>query len=526
MPRSFRAVSLAILFLAGLAGVARSAPEGLFTPLPPPSGVENAVLRTQYLREQSNAVDAWVDRNWESEYPRRHPSLSRAPQKAGEPLAAFKEREMKARMAVSELKGKMRAERKEWLAREWRNLLAAEIAAPLPMRLGPYDPDRAVYPLLLGFGWPSGVSVKLRIPERQSKDFAAAFPVSVPATFRVNEKGEIYLLKMEKAWRDVPADVFVTPPGPRQVWQGAHESWVTGVAFRPDGAQVVSTGADGVIACWDAESGNRIFRLENVEMAMSVAYAPDGSRFATGGADSFLRVRDGATGKEVWKSDGKGMIMAATYSPDGRFIATGDDGGFLRIWDAENGAEKKDIDLGSTVRAVDFTKGGRHLLAGGEGNFLVLWDLGTSRPVWRKELEWPVYAVAANPGGGMVAAGGAGDRLVVLREADGSESWSGRTEGEVRSVRFDPTGQLLAAGGAGYTAKVFPAAGGESLWSAQIGSPIRSLAFGGDGRKLFVGSADFGVRMFEVGEGDRVVLAFGAQGRIYVDRKKVETLFR
>jgi hypothetical protein len=506
---------------------AASAPAARDAPLQPPESVEEARQRLAYLQDASKVVDQWVEWSWGAEFDRSYPGLSREPlQGSSETPQAFKERQMKLRIGMSEVKARLRVERAEWVVKEKDRLLAAEIDEPLPVKLGPYDADRKRFPLLLGFGWPSGLSISLRIPEQQSKAFQEKFPATLPATFRVNEQGEVHLLSIEKFWEPGVHEIYAAPPGPRLAWQAAHESWVTAVAFRPDGSEVISAGADSVVAGRDADSGNPIFRLEKAELAMARACSPDGTEFATGGADSVLHVRGTIDGRELWNVSGKGMIMAVAYSPDGRYVATGDDTGFLRVYNTKTGEEKFKVEAGMTVRSIDFTRGGKGIVIGGEGNRVQLWDFGSDRIVWRKNTDWPVYAVAASPAGGQVAAGGGGRELVVLRESDGTDVWSARTEGEVRSLRFDPAGRLLASGGAGYTAKVFPAGGGAAVWSAEIGNPIRALAFGADGRKLFVGSAEGGLRMFNIDEADRVQAAFGAPGRIYVDRKRIETLFR
>jgi outer membrane protein assembly factor BamB len=517
-----RGILAACLFLLAAATAARA-----IDPLPAPEGVEDARRRLQYLQKGAESVDAWVEWNWGVEFDRRNQGLSRDPkQGSGETEQAWKERLMKVRIATSEVKGRLRTERAEWVAREKERLLKAEIAEPLPVRLGPYDEERKRFPLLLGFGWPSGLAIGLRIPDAGRKEFEARFPKTLPATFRINEQGEVHLLSIEKCWEPGVHDVYVAPPGPRLAWEASHASWVTSVAFRADGSQVLSTGADSKVACRDADSGNPLFVLDKVEMASSVAWSPDGSLFATGGTDSVLRVRSGTDGKEIWKAEAKGMVMTVAFSPDGRHVAAGDDAGFLKVYHAETGEERFKVAAETPVRSIDFTRGGRGIVVGGEANRVLLWDFGSDKIVWRKKVEWPVYAVASNPAGGTVAIGGGGTELEVLREADGTEEWSARTEGEVRALRFDPSGRLLASGGAGYTAKVFHSTGGSPVWSAAIGSPIRSLAFGADGRKLFVGSADGGLRMFHIDEAERVQAFFGAPGRVYLERKRVESLFR
>lgn len=520
MPTSIRRTSVLALAVFILTGVALAA-----QPLPPVQTVAEGRERLRFLKEELVQLERWVEENWEAEFASRHPDLARRPKFPKETPQSARERGMRARMALSELKQEMRAGRREWLGRELAALLSQDIREDLPVRLGPYDPERGEYPLLFGFGWPSGLIVRMKVPEREKAIFAARFPKAFPARLRLNEKGEVTLLSLERGNREKETTVFLAPPGPRLLWQGSHESWVTAVAYRPDGSQALSAGADGILCAWDAVTGNRVWRRENVEMALSLAYSPDGSSFATGGADSYLRMRDVGTGGELWRAPCSGMIFSVAFSPDGRHIVSGDNGGTIRVLSATSGREILRADLGSPVRCVAFSPGGKTIVAGTEGNFLVLWEMGSGRQLWRKEIGWPVFSVDVSAGG-LVAVGGAENRLVVLKESDGTEVWSRKTGGEIRSVRFDDAGRLLGAGGGGYQARVFLGETGELLWSASIGSPVRSVAFGTGGMKLLVGSADFAVRLFEVDEGDRVVAAYCSYGRLYVERDRASRIFR
>lgn len=502
--------------------------EGVEPPSPPYT-IESARVRLQFLKDEDGRVEEWVEENYEKEHAARLPGLDRGPRRRKETAAAFREREMRVRMALSGVKETLRKERKEWLRNERKALLSAEIREMLPARLGAYDADRGEYPLLLGFGWPAGLSVRFQVPEAFRKIFELRLIGKIPASFRMNDRGEAFLLSLGRFWKEtdrVRTRIEILPPGPRLVWQGAHDSWVTSVAFRPDGAQVLSAGADGTLCVWDAATGNRVFQVDNAELALSVAYSPDGMIFATGGADSVLRVRDAENGRELWSASADGRILSVAFGPDGRYVAAGDGSGMVRVWNVQSRKEASRADLKAPVWSVAFTGGGTAFVAGGEGNAVVLWNLLYDRQTWRKEFDWPVYSVATEQGRGLIALGGGGTRVVVLREKDGSVVWSADMGGEIRSLRFDPSGNQLAGGGSGYTVKVFAAETGRQRWTAEIGSPIRSVAFDPGGTKLAVGSSDFSVRLFEVVGEERVVAAFWSAGRIYLERGEERSLFR
>jgi hypothetical protein len=518
------AVLLILLWGAGLPARCEGAGNPLAAPV---HTIESAQACLRYLQEEEGRIGEWVEKNWEKELAKTEPGLSGGARRRGETDAAYKARRMRFRLAASEVKERLRGERAEWIRKEREELFATEIRELIPARLGPFNAGRGEYPLLLGFGWPAGLSVRLRVPEESRRIFELRYLGKLPARLRLNTQGEVFLLSLGKFWKEsdrVTPLVHVPPPGPRLLWEASHGSWVTSVAFRPDGSQVLSAGADGTIGAWDAVTGNRIFHLDNVELALSVAYSPDGATFATGGADSILRLRDAGDGRELWSLPAGGRILSVAFGADGRYIATGDGNGKASVWDVASRGETANADLKAPVWAVAFTGGGNSLVAGGEGNAVVLWSLLYNRLTWRKELEWPVYAVSVARD--LIAVGGAGNRMLVLQEKDGSVAWSADMGGEVRSARFDPSGSFLGGGGAGYEVKVFTAGTGQPRWTAEIGNPIRSLAFGPGGTRLVVGSSDFSVRVFEVTEEDRVVAAYWSPGRVWMERGKEQSLFR
>ncbi|HEY5996646.1 MAG TPA: hypothetical protein VIU29_06460, partial [Candidatus Deferrimicrobiaceae bacterium] len=98
---------------------ATSAPALKDAPLPPPASVEEARQRLAYLQDASKVVEQWVEWNWGNEFDRSYPGLSREPlQRSSETPEQFKERQMKLRIGMSEVKGRLRVERAEWVVIE------------------------------------------------------------------------------------------------------------------------------------------------------------------------------------------------------------------------------------------------------------------------------------------------------------------------------------------------------------------------------------------------------------------------
>ena len=80
---------------------------------------------------------------------------------------------------------------------------------------------------------------------------------------------------------------------------GGHSSWVSAVAWSPDGHHILTVSGDRTARIWDATTGDNTLTLTHTTSVSDVGWSPDGHHILTASDDGTARIWDATTGEQV-----------------------------------------------------------------------------------------------------------------------------------------------------------------------------------------------------------------------------------
>src|SRR5439155_99116 len=191
-----------------------------------------------------------------------------------------------------------------------------------------------------------------------------------------------------------------------------HSSYVVTVAWEPGGDRIASSGGDGLVRVWEADSGRTLLTyrghpwvLKNVNMAPTiymVAWSPDGVRIASTCGDETIRLWNAANGKPISRfKTSSAWVYTIAWSPDGRRLALANGNSTAEILDASTGQILLTYQgHNKEVRAIAWSPDGSCLATASNDTTVQIWDAanGTCLYTHQEHAAWTT-AVAWSPDG-------------------------------------------------------------------------------------------------------------------------------
>ncbi len=299
---------------------------------------------------------------------------------------------------------------------------------------------------------------------------------------------------------------------------------------RPAQLAVAKPAADGPLPMLDTGG--------HMALIMGMAFTPDGRQLVSAADDKTIRVWDLASGKTVRTIRGEsapgqaGKVYAMALSPDGKWLAAG---GLLdsrqgnpnryaiRLYEFASGrlvALLKGHEKG--VPSLNFSPDGSRLISGSGDHTAILWDTGmragsyVAEPKLLHRLEGHkdfIYGVAFSPDGSRAVTGSYDHDLRLWRVADGKQIARLTGHGDkVRSLAVAPDGTIASGDWSGEI-RLWDGDGNFLRILARQGTVVGSLSFSPDGKLLLSGDGaahgPWPLHVYDVASGKEVVTYTG-----------------
>ncbi len=239
-----------------------------------------------------------------------------------------------------------------------------------------------------------------------------------------------------------------------------HESFVTSLAFSPDGKTLASISDDRTARLWNVVERRERFRFPQQRGEDgSLAFSPDGLTLALNGAGAgrVIQLVDTVTGRP--KSELRGhlkRISSLAFFPNGQSLLSASADGTVRLWDVAPRAKEKasaafprnfiSSDWRSYGPALCLSPDGCHLLTVHSNQTFSLWETLRLAEGAHHRLPFTNTAMAAVAPGGRLAAFASLQGEVVLWDVESSQSRFFARPGtnRIRRLVFSPDGRRLA----------------------------------------------------------------------------------
>ncbi|MCS7209889.1 MAG: hypothetical protein NZ874_10005 [Fimbriimonadales bacterium] len=249
----------------------------------------------------------------------------------------------------------------------------------------------------------------------------------------------------------------------------AHADGIVGMALRPDGNEIATSGLERQVRLWNPATGAAQGVLGgHGAPVVEVGFTASGDVISAS-YDQTLRLWSGANGAPQGNPvSHNAPLSAASVVPSGAQVALGDNAGNITLRALPSGASIRTWNAhNAEILCLAYSPDGSQLLSGGFDGLARLWNASTGVLIRSFSGHGgAVHAVAF--GNGVVATGDSAGRVVLWNPNTGAPLRTLEAHSDlVQTVVFSPSGALLLTGGADGAAK---------LWRVSDGTPLRTFA--------------------------------------------------
>ena len=237
------------------------------------------------------------------------------------------------------------------------------------------------------------------------------------------------------------------------------------------------------------------------EGSVLVAYRPDGTELATATADGILARWD-AVGKRIGELDrGHGRVRAIAWSHDGLLLAGGGDDRVVRVWSADGALVHELKGHDGAIGDISFSPDGKRLVSASADRTARMWDLETRSSVVIAQYESAVTVAQFSPEGMRVITGSDDGGAEVWGETIAPDSPLRAHTAAIQVARWSPTGDRVVTASADGTARIWDPTSGKVVAAPirhKADVPIDDAAWSHDGRRLITAGSDHVARVWLV----------------------------